>query len=252
GFRWVRVGCGGLPSAACFLASSVRCCIHRGRVACWRTAPMARRSSGRGSCCPGSPGYRFFGCGGEFAARTERHRLRLRRPFPVARQPVLVDDVAQCLAGRAGPARVATDGRCCGARPGVAGRHHFLWVVAGLARPLPRFQSVARIPCRDAQKEPIMTALIVSNIVLWVVTLALLLVVLARSRQIGVLYERVAPMGALTIDKGPAVGAASPRFELDDLLGRALRIGHGGARSQLLFFVSPTCPVCKKLLPILK
>ena len=97
-----------------------------------------------------------------------------------------------------------------------------------------------------------MTALIVSNIVLWVVTLALLLVVLALSRQIGVLYERVAPMGALTIDKGPAVGAASPRFELDDLLGRALRIGHGGARSQLLFFVSPTCPVCKKLLPILK
>ena len=97
-----------------------------------------------------------------------------------------------------------------------------------------------------------MTALIVSNIVLWAVTLALLLVVLALSRQIGVLYERVAPMGALTIDKGPAVGAASPRFELDDLLGRALRIGHGGARSQLLFFVSPTCPVCKKLLPILK
>lgn len=97
-----------------------------------------------------------------------------------------------------------------------------------------------------------MTALIVSNIVLWAVTLALLLVVLALSRQIGVLYERVAPMGALTIDKGPAVGAASPRFELDDLLGRALRIGHGGARSQLLFFVSPTCPVCKKLLPILR
>jgi methylamine dehydrogenase accessory protein MauD len=97
-----------------------------------------------------------------------------------------------------------------------------------------------------------MTALIVSNIVLWAVTLALLLVVLALSRQIGVLYERVAPMGALTIDKGPAVGAASPRFELDDLLGRALRIGHGGGRGQLLFFVSPTCPVCKKLLPILK
>ncbi|CDM25932.1 methylamine dehydrogenase accessory protein MauD [Castellaniella defragrans] len=97
-----------------------------------------------------------------------------------------------------------------------------------------------------------MTALIVSNIVLWAVVLALLLVVLALSRQIGVLYERVAPMGALTIDKGPAVGAASPQFELDDLLGRAQRIGYGGGRGQLLFFVSPTCPVCKKLLPILK
>lgn len=97
-----------------------------------------------------------------------------------------------------------------------------------------------------------MTALIVSNVTLWVVVLALLLVILALSRQIGVLYERVAPMGALTIDKGPAVGDASPQFELADLIGRPQRIGFSGARSQLLFFVSPTCPVCKKLLPILK
>ncbi|HUH40058.1 MAG TPA: methylamine dehydrogenase accessory protein MauD, partial [Castellaniella sp.] len=97
-----------------------------------------------------------------------------------------------------------------------------------------------------------MTALIVSNVTLWVVVLALLLVILALSRQIGVLYERVAPMGALTIDKGPAVGDASPQFELADLIGRPQRIGFSGTRSQLLFFVSPTCPVCKKLLPILK
>ncbi len=97
-----------------------------------------------------------------------------------------------------------------------------------------------------------MTALIVSNITLWVVVLALLLVVLALSRQIGVLYERVAPMGALTIDKGPAAGEASPRFEFADLAGRPQRIGFAGVRSQLLFFLSPSCPICKKLLPILK
>lgn len=97
-----------------------------------------------------------------------------------------------------------------------------------------------------------MTALIVSNITLWVVVLALLLIVLALTRQIGVLYERVAPMGALTIDKGPAVGESAPQFELSDLVGRPLRIGYAGARSQLVFFLSPTCPVCKKLLPILK
>lgn len=97
-----------------------------------------------------------------------------------------------------------------------------------------------------------MTALIVSNITLWVIVLALLLVILALSRQIGILYERVAPMGALTIDQGPAVGEASPTFELKDLVGRELQIGHGGKHSQLLFFVSPTCPVCKKLLGILK
>ncbi|CAM5786044.1 methylamine dehydrogenase accessory protein MauD [Castellaniella caeni] len=97
-----------------------------------------------------------------------------------------------------------------------------------------------------------MTALIVSNVLLWGVVLALLLVVLALSRQIGVLYERVAPMGALTLDKGPAVGEAAPHFDLNDLLGRPHQVGYAGARSQLLFFVSPSCPVCKKLLPILK
>lgn len=97
-----------------------------------------------------------------------------------------------------------------------------------------------------------MEALIISNFLLWGVVLCLLLVILALSRQIGVLYERVAPMGALTMDKGPAVGEAAPRFELADLLGRRLTIGERGQHSQLLFFLSPTCPVCKKLLPILK
>jgi len=97
-----------------------------------------------------------------------------------------------------------------------------------------------------------MTALMISNLILWVVVLCLVLVVLALSRQIGVLYERVAPMGALTMDKGPAVGEAAPLFDLTDMLGRKLRIGHAGERSQLVFFLSPTCPVCKKLLPILK
>lgn len=97
-----------------------------------------------------------------------------------------------------------------------------------------------------------MTALMISNVVLWVIVLALVLMVLALSRQIGVLYERVAPMGALTMDKGPGVGDAAPRFELSDLLGRKQAIGHGGSHSQLVFFLSPTCPVCKKLLPILK
>ena len=29
-------------------------------------------------------------------------------------------------------------------------------------------------------------------------------------------------------------------------------MGGGGGQSQLLFFLSPSCPVCKKLLPILK
>lgn len=96
-------------------------------------------------------------------------------------------------------------------------------------------------------------ALVVSNIILWVVVLALLFTVLALARQIGILYERIAPMGALMLDHGPKVGGAAPVFALESLGGGHLTVGLSNNRkSQLLFFLSPTCPVCKKLLPILK
>ena len=97
-------------------------------------------------------------------------------------------------------------------------------------------------------------ALVISQIVLWIAVVALSAVVLALIRQIGVLHERIAPMGALTIDKGPKVGDKSPVFELSDLKNRPVTIGapRSDRRSQLLMFVSPTCPVCKKLIPIAK
>lgn len=95
-------------------------------------------------------------------------------------------------------------------------------------------------------------ALIASNMLLWLAVLALLVVVIALSRQIGILYERIAPMGALMMDSGPKVGEAAPVFELPTLGGGQTRLGVPGARSTLVFFLSPTCPVCKKLLPILK
>jgi len=96
-------------------------------------------------------------------------------------------------------------------------------------------------------------SLVVSNIILWVVVLALLLAVLALARQVGILYERIAPMGALMLDHGPKVGDMAPVFNLESLGGDTLSVGLAGSmKSQLLFFLSPTCPVCKKLLPVLK
>lgn len=95
-------------------------------------------------------------------------------------------------------------------------------------------------------------ALVISNLVLWLVVLALLVAVFALARQIGVLYERVAPMGALMIDNGPKVGEPSPVFALTDLAGQPVNVGAPTAQSTLLFFLSPTCPMCKKLLPVLK
>ena len=95
-------------------------------------------------------------------------------------------------------------------------------------------------------------ALVVSNIVLWVAVLALLGTVFALARQIGVLYERIAPMGALMLDSGPKVGEAAPALDLVTLDGRTFQTGGARPKSLLLFFLSPTCPVCKKLLPILQ
>jgi methylamine dehydrogenase accessory protein MauD len=97
-----------------------------------------------------------------------------------------------------------------------------------------------------------MTALAMSNVLLWITNIALVVTVLALARQIGLLNERVTPVGALTMDHGPKVGEAAPVFNLPRLDGGEITIGTATGRTQLLFFLSPTCPVCKKLLPILR
>jgi thiol-disulfide isomerase/thioredoxin len=96
------------------------------------------------------------------------------------------------------------------------------------------------------------TAVGVSLAVRWLVVLALVVAVFALARQIGVLYERVAPLGALVLDEGPKVGDQAPMLGLTTLAGEYRTVGGPAARSELLFFLSPTCPVCKKLLPVLR
>ena len=97
-----------------------------------------------------------------------------------------------------------------------------------------------------------MDAMTISVVLLWLAVLALGLLVWALSRQVGVLFERVAPMGALVTDAGPAVGQSSPIFDLTGLQSEQVVIGGPQAQPTLLFFLAPTCPVCKKLIPILK
>jgi methylamine dehydrogenase accessory protein MauD len=92
----------------------------------------------------------------------------------------------------------------------------------------------------------------ISNVLLWVLMLGVIVALWALARQVGILYERVAPMGALITDAGPKLGEAAPKFELPALNGARIQIGGERPRSQLLFFLSPTCPICKKLLPVLK
>jgi len=97
-------------------------------------------------------------------------------------------------------------------------------------------------------------ALVASIITLWLLVAVLCVAVIALTRQIGVLYERVAPAGALMTGQGPKVGELAPALELEDLEGRRVRIGgtSTSGRSILVFFLSPSCPVCNSLIPVLK
>ena len=99
-----------------------------------------------------------------------------------------------------------------------------------------------------------MTALAISNATLWLVVIALCVALLAVVRQLGVLHERIAPAGALMLAKGLKVGEPAPQITVQDLEGRSLTLGAArpDERATLLMFVSPTCPVCKALLPVLK
>jgi methylamine dehydrogenase accessory protein MauD len=97
-------------------------------------------------------------------------------------------------------------------------------------------------------------ALLVSNIVLWVLVVVLALIVLALARQVGILHERVAPAGALMPTSGPKVGELTEPMTLSDLRGNDVIIGGTNPDGDATFvmFISPTCPVCKSLVPTAK
>jgi methylamine dehydrogenase accessory protein MauD len=94
-------------------------------------------------------------------------------------------------------------------------------------------------------------ALIVSNVILWLIVIGLALAVMALTRQIGLLHERISPAGALSPQSRIKVGDRAPELALIDIHDRPLTLGgpsKDGTRT-LLFFLSPTCPVCATLLP---
>jgi methylamine dehydrogenase accessory protein MauD len=97
----------------------------------------------------------------------------------------------------------------------------------------------------------VVEALIISNVVLWLAVVVLALLVFALTRQVGILHERVAPAGALMPTSGPKVGELSSELELATLDGKTTTVGgkNPNGLATLVLFVSPTCPVCKTLVP---
>jgi len=93
---------------------------------------------------------------------------------------------------------------------------------------------------------------IVSSGLLWAIVIILSFLVFALARQVGILHERVAPAGALLPTSGPKVGEMTEAMNLNDLDGKKITIGgvDSSDLATLIMFISPTCPVCKSLVPI--
>ncbi|HNR78374.1 MAG TPA: redoxin domain-containing protein, partial [Parvularculaceae bacterium] len=92
-------------------------------------------------------------------------------------------------------------------------------------------------------------ALVISQFILGALVLALAVVCFALARQIGVLHERIAPAGALAVNQRLKIGDKAPELSLVALDSRKIDVDATG-KSRLFFFLSPDCPVCKTLLPI--
>ena len=74
--------------------------------------------------------------------------------------------------------------------------------------------------------------------------LCLAVVSFALARQVGVLHQRLGPVGALALSKQVHVGEKSPEFRLDTLDGEAVVVGapDPDGKSTLITFLTPNCP----------
>jgi methylamine dehydrogenase accessory protein MauD len=95
-------------------------------------------------------------------------------------------------------------------------------------------------------------ALVVSQVLLLILVGGLAVMCLALARQIGVLHERIAPAGALAVNQRLKVGDPAPAMAVETIDGEMIAVGGAVARSRLIFFTSPDCPVCKALAPIVR
>ena len=95
--------------------------------------------------------------------------------------------------------------------------------------------------------------MLTSQILLWTAVIVQALLIAALARQVGILHERIAPAGALTLHQNVNVGEVASPMTVTTMEGAAIEIGgKRDGRSQLLFFASPDCPVCKSLLPVVR
>ena len=83
----------------------------------------------------------------------------------------------------------------------------------------------------------------------WVLLVVLGVIVVALARQVGTLHLRLGPRGALEIDdEGPELGEVLPTMAARAADGSGLGLG-GPGPGRLVLFSSPTCIVCREVVP---
>lgn len=92
--------------------------------------------------------------------------------------------------------------------------------------------------------------LLASQTLTWLLLLATGAVTLLLSRRVRAFYRVVAPAGALMTSGGLPSGAVIPTASLTAMDGSTISIGGKRATSQLILFVSESCPISRKMIPI--
>ncbi len=87
--------------------------------------------------------------------------------------------------------------------------------------------------------------------VLSLLVVFLIIAFLALSRQVGVLFERITPVGAMINNNGPELGETPAPMTLASLNQGMVTLGGAQEKSTLVLFVAPSCPICKVLLPVI-
>jgi methylamine dehydrogenase accessory protein MauD len=90
---------------------------------------------------------------------------------------------------------------------------------------------------------------IASIIFLWIVVAILAFGFLALARQIGMIHDRLGPVGARLTNDGLKVGAHAPVIEARSLQGELVRFGGTNPLRTLVLFISTECSVCRELMP---
>ncbi len=97
-----------------------------------------------------------------------------------------------------------------------------------------------------------MTSLLIAHGALWLLMVGIAVLLVALSRQVGALHQRVAPAGALAVNGILEIGQQAPLLTVTTLSGETVEVGRGrDRRSQLLLFLAPDCPISRSLKPVL-